>query len=69
MQILTTALWRIATPVEAGAIHPISFPHSVSVTLASTLSALSGRSSVDLMLRRSFAKPVIRGSHCEAESD
>jgi len=44
MQILTTALWRIATPVEAGAIHPISFPHSVSVTLASTLSAQSGPS-------------------------
>ena len=25
-QLTTTALWRIATPVEAGAIHPI--PHS-----------------------------------------
>jgi len=25
MQISTPAVWRIATPVEAGAIHPISY--------------------------------------------
>ena len=25
MQTSTPAVWRIATPVEAGAIHPISF--------------------------------------------
>jgi hypothetical protein len=25
-QISTSALWRIATPIGAGAIHPISFP-------------------------------------------
>jgi len=57
----TPALWRIATPVGAGAIHPITFPPLV-LNAALRIEACFGHQVVTQRFRSVLHSPFVGGA-------